>query len=71
VAPRGRNKIFVSFKPRFGMAALSEPSVLYDYYNPEARAVVAPVKFVVKGDAEETAKAADAPKTSAISRGAR
>ena len=36
-----------TFRPRFGLAAKSAPSLVYDYYNPEARAVVAPTKFVV------------------------
>ena len=36
------------FRPRFGLTAKAAPSVVYDYYNPEARAVVAPVMFVVK-----------------------
>ncbi len=35
------------FRPRFRMEALSSPSLLYDYYNPEARSVVVPVKFVI------------------------
>ncbi|MCA1567535.1 MAG: carboxypeptidase regulatory-like domain-containing protein [Acidobacteria bacterium] len=34
-----------TFRPRFGLAAKSAPSVVYDYYNPEARAVLAPTKF--------------------------
>ncbi|MFP5264488.1 MAG: MG2 domain-containing protein [Blastocatellia bacterium] len=36
------------FRPRFGLAALTAPSVLYDYYNPEARVVVRPTKFIVR-----------------------
>ena len=36
------------FRPRFGMTAKAAPSVVYDYYNPEARAVVAPATFVVR-----------------------
>jgi hypothetical protein len=36
------------FRPRFGLAAQTAPSLLYDYYNPEARVVVAPTKFIVK-----------------------
>jgi hypothetical protein len=36
------------FRPRFGLTAQTAPSLLYDYYNPEARVVVAPTKFVVK-----------------------
>jgi hypothetical protein len=35
------------FRPRFEMTAKSAPSVLYDYYNPEAKAVVAPQTFKV------------------------
>ncbi len=43
----GTNFVF-KFRPRFGLNALTAPSLLYDYYNPEARVVVAPTKFVVK-----------------------
>lgn len=35
------------FRPRFRMEALNAPSLLYDYYNPEARSAVEPVKFVI------------------------
>jgi hypothetical protein len=35
-------------RPRFAMTAKTAPSVVYDYYNPEARAVVEPVRFVVR-----------------------
>jgi A-macroglobulin TED domain/Alpha-2-macroglobulin family/Carboxypeptidase regulatory-like domain/A-macroglobulin receptor binding domain len=55
----GGTKFSFSFKPRFGMEALSEPSVIYDYYNPEARAVVQPVKFVVKDAGDDAANASD------------
>jgi hypothetical protein len=41
-------KFEFKFRPRFGLVAQSAPSLLYDYYNPEARVVVAPVKFVVR-----------------------
>jgi hypothetical protein len=41
-------KFEFKFRPRFGLTAQSAPSLVYDYYNPEARAVVAPTKFVVK-----------------------
>ena len=37
-----------NFRPRFGLKAQTAASTLYDYYNPEARAIVAPVRFVVK-----------------------
>ena len=36
------------FRPRYGLKALTAPSQLYDYYNPEARTVVAPTRFVVR-----------------------
>jgi hypothetical protein len=37
-----------SLKARFPMAAQSSESILYDYYNPEARASVPPNRFTVK-----------------------
>jgi hypothetical protein len=36
-----------AFRPRVALRALSAPSILYDYYNPEAQAVVTPVRFTV------------------------
>jgi hypothetical protein len=36
------------FRPRFALKAKSAPSNVYDYYNPEAKAVVAPTTFVVR-----------------------
>jgi uncharacterized protein YfaS (alpha-2-macroglobulin family) len=36
------------FRPRFALNAKSAPSVVYDYYNPEARAVVIPATFIVR-----------------------
>jgi hypothetical protein len=36
-----------AFRLRFAMDALSAPSLLYDYYNPEANAAVLPVRFSV------------------------
>jgi hypothetical protein len=36
-----------AFRPRFAIDALSAPSLLYDYYNPEANAAVLPVRFSV------------------------
>jgi uncharacterized protein YfaS (alpha-2-macroglobulin family) len=43
----GGVKFDFKFRPRFGMKAKTAPSSVYDYYNPEARAVVAPTKFIV------------------------
>lgn len=42
------NRFEFKFRPRFGLTAQTAPSVLYDYYNPEARVVLAPTKFVVR-----------------------
>jgi len=36
------------FRPRFALTAKAAPSTVYDYYNPDARAVVAPQTFVVR-----------------------
>lgn len=36
------------FRPRYGLNALTAPSQLYDYYNPEAQTVVPPTRFVVR-----------------------
>lgn len=44
----GGVKFDFKFKLRFGTKAQSAASILYDYYNPEARAVVSPVKFMAK-----------------------
>jgi hypothetical protein len=43
----GTNFLF-KFRPRFGLTAQTAPSVLYDYYNPEARVSVAPTKFTIR-----------------------
>jgi hypothetical protein len=43
----GGTKFDFSFRPRFGLKAQSAPSVLYDYYNPEARVTVVPTRFEV------------------------
>gem|GEM_PF-1232759 len=44
----GGTKFGFKFRPRYGLDALTAPSTLYDYYNPEAHAVVAPTRFVVR-----------------------
>jgi uncharacterized protein YfaS (alpha-2-macroglobulin family) len=44
----GGTKFDFKFRPRFGLRAQTAASLVYDYYNPEARAIVTPVKFVVK-----------------------
>jgi hypothetical protein len=44
----GGTEFNFTFRPRFKMEANTAPSLLYDYYNPDARSVVQPVKFVVR-----------------------
>ena len=36
------------FKPRYGINAQNAPSMVYDYYNEEAKAILAPMRFEVK-----------------------
>ncbi len=47
-AQAGGTRINFKFRPRYGINAQTAPSLLYDYYNPEARATLAPLKFSVK-----------------------
>jgi hypothetical protein len=47
-AKAGGTKINFKFKPRYGINAQTPASCVYDYYNPEARAVGAPLRFVVR-----------------------
>ena len=44
----GGVKFAFKFKLRYGVKAMTTASLLYDYYNPEARAVMAPTRFVVR-----------------------
>jgi uncharacterized protein YfaS (alpha-2-macroglobulin family) len=44
----GGAKFSFKFSLRFGLKALTPPSTLYDYYNPEAHATVEPVEFRVE-----------------------
>jgi hypothetical protein len=44
----GGAKLDFQFRPRFGLAAKTAPSVISDYYNPESRVVLPHVKFRVK-----------------------
>ena len=44
----GGTKFDFKFRPRFGLRAQTAASTVCDYYNPEARAIVAPIRFVVK-----------------------
>jgi len=44
----GGSSFDFKFKSRYRLDALTQPSVLYDYYNPDARAKVMPVRFNVR-----------------------
>ena len=44
----GGTKFNFKFRPRYGINAQTPASIVYDYYNPEAHATVAPLRFVVK-----------------------
>lgn len=44
----GGVKFDFHFRPRFGLTAKTAPSVIYDYYNPEARAIVVPMTFRIR-----------------------
>ena len=44
----GGSRFDFRFTPKFGMTAKTQPSVLYDYYNPDARSVVAPTVIAVR-----------------------
>ena len=44
----GGTKFNFKFKPRYSINAQTPASIVYDYYNPEAQATVAPLRFVVK-----------------------
>ena len=47
-AKSGGTKFSFKFKPRYGINAQTPASIVYDYYNPEAQATVAPLRFNVK-----------------------
>jgi hypothetical protein len=41
----GGSQFQFKFRPRFAMDAQTPPSMLYDYYNPEAQTALRPVRF--------------------------
>jgi uncharacterized protein YfaS (alpha-2-macroglobulin family) len=51
-ASAGGSKFEFTFRPRFGLSAKSAASQVYDYYNPEAQARLAPQSFVVTEQAK-------------------
>jgi len=48
----GGMEVEFTFRPRFGLNALTAPSILYDYYNPNAQVVVPPTRFLVRRPSE-------------------
>ena len=44
----GGTKFNFKFRPRYGINAQTPASIVYDYYNEEAKAIVPPLKFEVK-----------------------
>ncbi len=44
----GGTRFNFRFKPRYAINAQTPSSIVYDYYNPEAQAVAAPLRFVVR-----------------------
>lgn len=44
----GGTKLNFKFKPRYAINAQTPASIIYDYYNEEAKAMVTPLKFSVK-----------------------
>lgn len=47
-AKAGGTKFNFKFKPGYGINAQTPASCVYDYYNPEARAVGMPIRFMVR-----------------------
>lgn len=47
-AKAGGTKFNFTFKPRYGINAQTPASIVYDYYNEEAKGTVAPLRFEVK-----------------------
>jgi hypothetical protein len=45
--PNG-TKFSFTFRPRYGIEAQTPASVVYDYYNPETRATVPPLRFSIR-----------------------
>ena len=49
-AKAGGTKFNFKFRPRYAINANTPASIVYDYYNAEAKATVAPLKFIVGGN---------------------
>jgi hypothetical protein len=47
-AKAGGSRFNFSFRPRYGINAVTPMSIVYDYYNEESRGVVSPLQFAVR-----------------------
>jgi hypothetical protein len=47
-AKAGGTKFKFKFRQRYRINAQTPASILYDYYNPEAHATVAPLRFATR-----------------------
>lgn len=47
VGPQATTEVQFAFRPRYALKAKSAPSVVWDYYNPDFRALAKPVVFTV------------------------
>jgi len=55
----GGSKVTFAFRPRYGLKARTAPSILYDYYNPDAQVALTPTDFNVQAKPQtEPGKAA-------------
>ncbi len=59
VWPRAEGlQLSIPWRPRLALRAKARPSILYDYYNPESRVVLAPTSFEVRPEAGGEERAA-------------
>ena len=48
----GGTSLTFAFRPRYGLKARTAPSILYDYYNPDAQVALTPTDFKVQSKAQ-------------------
>jgi len=52
----GGTSLSFAFRPRYGLKARTAPSILYDYYNPDAQVALTPTDFTVQSKPESVAE---------------
>lgn len=52
----GGTSLTFAFRPRYGLTARTAPSILYDYYNPDAQVALTPTDFNVQEKPEADAE---------------